>query len=443
MKFKLIAYMIFSIGWVQLNIGYGQTAETPTKPVTGKPCPDFTLDKVKYTGQSTIKLADLKGKWTFLDFWTTSCITCIKSFPKINSFYETLGDEMNFILIGSIRKEYKQVEEFYDRMAAKQKLTVPVAFDSVLMRKWQIYSVPYILIIDPQGIVQYITGGRNLTLEKLRMIMAGKEVDIYRKDTPLTEATAQELLVTSDNRDSILYASILTPWSGQRQRTGYEFKEFVSFKAKYILQGWSVTMMPLFGLYNYAFWGKAVWLRNDPLYGNVWPYPILELTDSSAFFYDFKNDVGKGTYNYSLKLPHPNITEQKLKDILQHELKIAFGYQTTIGQRDMPIWKLVALPGADQKLKSKGGDFFLSPGAKAAGFEIRNGSIEKVLSIIAYHLEENKVPFIDATEIDFSIDMKLDAEMTNLDQVQQALKPYNLTLIKATKPMKVLVITDY
>ena len=53
---------------------------------------------------SKLRTADLKGKVTFVNFWATSCVTCVAEMPKIVSTYEkykaqgygTLGVAMQY-----------------------------------------------------------------------------------------------------------------------------------------------------------------------------------------------------------------------------------------------------------------------------------------------------------------------------------------------------------
>lgn len=52
----------------------------------------------------------LKGKPTFINFWSTTCAPCLKEIPILNKLKESLGDKVNFIGITYDNKE--KVDKF-------------------------------------------------------------------------------------------------------------------------------------------------------------------------------------------------------------------------------------------------------------------------------------------------------------------------------------------
>jgi hypothetical protein len=125
---------------------------------------------------------------------------------------------------------------------------------------------------------------------------------------------------------------------------------------------------------------------------------------------------------------------------MRTELETIFGYVANIEMRPVPVWKLVAMPGAAAKLKTKGGTPQSSGGA--AGFTMRNINPKSLLDFVARYLEVDLVPFFDETGIKDNIDMTLDALMTNPADISRALNNYNLDLILDKKEMLVIVIKD-
>src|SRR6187200_1766785 len=47
----------------------------------------------EYINTKPISLADLKGKVILLDFWTYSCINCIRTIPHLNEWYDKYSDK--------------------------------------------------------------------------------------------------------------------------------------------------------------------------------------------------------------------------------------------------------------------------------------------------------------------------------------------------------------
>ena len=76
-------------------------------------------------------LADLKGKVVLFDFWTYSCINCIRTIPHLKSWYEKYKDD-GFIIVGIHTPEFEFERKLENVLAEVQKyeLEYPVALDN-------------------------------------------------------------------------------------------------------------------------------------------------------------------------------------------------------------------------------------------------------------------------------------------------------------------------
>ncbi len=103
-------------------------------------------------------LASLKGKVVLVDFWTYSCINCIRTLPYIQGYWEKFKD-MPFVLIGVHTPEFvfeKSQSNVADAIK-KHGLTYPVAqdndfgtWDAFANRYW-----PAKYLIDAEGYIRY------------------------------------------------------------------------------------------------------------------------------------------------------------------------------------------------------------------------------------------------------------------------------------------------
>ncbi len=417
----------------------------PAVPEIGKRLPDFAFTNVKNHNKNEISLEDFKGRWLLLDFWALTCKACIESFPKVNALQKEFRDSLQFVLVGKNSVEDNGgIEKFYEKRSKDLNLTLVAVFDSVVIKRWEVGPVPHIFIVDPNGIVRFITDGRDLIPEKIRDLLSGKKVSFYQVDVerPAFDLNNARLGDFSDNR--LLYFSILTKWNGERQNSGYDIDQWVNLTKEW-RGGWSVAMVPLYALYNYAYVGRYSWNSDDTLfYTKVNRFPILEVSDSSLFEFDYKFDLGKGTYNYGLKIPFERISQEYIMRELQRSLRDAFGFEVAVEKRAMPVWKLVARPGAKKKLQTKGGEPFSTEGNAVAGFVLRNHSMKEALDLIARYLSFNqRLVYLDETRITGAIDMTILADMTSYDSVRNAIQKYGLDLVRSTSEMKVVIIKDH
>jgi thiol-disulfide isomerase/thioredoxin len=422
-------------------ISFSQTAPLPE---VGKPMPDFALNNMVHYKTANASLKDFKGKWLFLDFWTINCKSCIESFPKINSLQSTFQNEAQFLFVGKNDKYNKGIEKLYERVSKNQNMNVAAAFDSVLFTRWSIRTVPHIYIIDSNGILRFITS--RLEKEKIQSLLNGEKVAFKTKDVVRPDFDPGKVFDTGTN---VLYSSVLVESKGENSSGfPYDIDLFAkpTFPQEEREKGWKATSLPLYMLYNYAYLGKAFWLFDSPFYGKVYAHPILEVRDSSFFQYPENEGYGKGSYNYYLKVPEGKISDGYIMGEMQRTLESVFGYQVSVEKREMPVWKLVAKPGIEKKLKSKGGEPFHNSKERAVtGFTLRNSHMKTLLRLATTNLPDLKrmITFIDETGITYNIDFTMmDTDMTSYDSVRKGLIAYGLDLVKGKKEMKVIVIRD-
>ena len=104
-----------------------------------------------------IHLANYKGKVVLIDFWTYSCINCIRTIPYLNDWYSKYADK-GFVIIGVHSPEF-EFEKNYDNVKnAVQKFGImyPVVLDNNL-GTWNAYGNQYWprhYLIDAQGYIR-------------------------------------------------------------------------------------------------------------------------------------------------------------------------------------------------------------------------------------------------------------------------------------------------
>ncbi len=105
---------------------------------------------------------DLKGKVVLVDFWTYSCINCIRTFPYLSEWWNKYQDE-DFVLLGIHTPEF-QFEKDRDNVieaAQKNNLTFPIAQDNdfVTWRNFNNRYWPAKYLFDKKGQLRYVHFG--------------------------------------------------------------------------------------------------------------------------------------------------------------------------------------------------------------------------------------------------------------------------------------------
>ncbi len=119
--------------------------------------PEFTgLTRWLNTDQG-LSLKDLKGKVVLIDFWTYTCINCLRTLPHVTQWYDTYKDK-GFVVIGIHTPEFefeKKTENVKQAIKAN-KINYPVAQDNDFAT-WYAYQNRYWpahYLIDAQGNVR-------------------------------------------------------------------------------------------------------------------------------------------------------------------------------------------------------------------------------------------------------------------------------------------------
>ncbi len=437
------------LSWITI-FAIAQSKDNNVFPEVGKPCPDFTIRNVAYYPTSVVRPSDFRKKWLVLDFFDKNCTICIASFPRYNDNQKRFADQVQFLLVGREDRE-NSIRAIYDKYRKQEKLVFPCAFDSSIFRRLDINSSPFTVIVNPDGIVQYVT--TYFSSKDLEAILAGQKPVLkkaYREHEPRAEKYTYDrslpLLVNNNGGSdtSFLFRSLLSSFNPDYQvPTGLGPITYPIDKASKYRYRFEAIGIDLHSLYRTAYLGTAIGIMfRDSLYGKVWKKNILEVRDSSLFFPDFT--TGKNYFCYSLSVPPSKYNRNFLMTAMQRDLKNYFGYEVAFEKRKMPYWRLVATADARSRLPSKGGMPYASPtdNKYRDSFAIKNKPIayliEKVLPT-----NTTDEPFIDETGINGNIDITLHLGMLpKLSRIIESLRTQGLDLVIGEREMWVLVIKE-
>lgn len=152
----------------QLNQLKGQS---PTAPIGN--APEFVGISHWINVDTPLTKESLKGKVILIDFWTYTCINCIRTLPHVTGWYEKYKNE-GFVVIGVHTPEFAFEKETENvKNAIKQYgITYPVAQDNDY-KTWNAYQNQYWpahYLIDAQGKIRYTHFGEGNYEETEQMI---------------------------------------------------------------------------------------------------------------------------------------------------------------------------------------------------------------------------------------------------------------------------------
>jgi thiol-disulfide isomerase/thioredoxin len=134
-----------------------------TRPVTkGDVAPLFALPRIEAKGAlgETLALDALRGKVVVLDFWATWCQPCLKALPVLDA-YQRKHPEVHVVTI-NIDDAAEARAHFDER---RYTLTL-LAGDATITDRYNVATIPHTVVIDTSGVVQYVSRGAGLNLER-------------------------------------------------------------------------------------------------------------------------------------------------------------------------------------------------------------------------------------------------------------------------------------
>jgi thiol-disulfide isomerase/thioredoxin len=111
-----------------------------------------------WLNSAPLTIAGLKGKVVLVDFWTYTCINCIRTLPYVTRWYDSYKDK-GLVVVGVHTPEYafeRKTDNVKDAIA-RFKIHYPVAQDNGY-QTWSAYDNRYwpaIYLIDKQGRIVY------------------------------------------------------------------------------------------------------------------------------------------------------------------------------------------------------------------------------------------------------------------------------------------------
>ena len=181
-------------------------APTPTAIPTAMPTPtvstenrvDIESDEAtapEFAGVSgwinsePLRMTDLRGKVVLIDFWTYTCINCIRTFPHLKEWHAKYADK-GLVVVGVHSPEFffETVRSNVEQAVSDFGIEYPVAQDN-LLNTWKVFgnrSWPGKFLIDKNGVIRFRHFGEGQyakTEMQIRELLA--ETGVSLADTPV------------------------------------------------------------------------------------------------------------------------------------------------------------------------------------------------------------------------------------------------------------------
>jgi cytochrome c biogenesis protein CcdA/thiol-disulfide isomerase/thioredoxin len=187
--------------------------------------PDFTGTQEWFNTANgePLSLDDLKGKVVLIDFWTFTCINCIRTFPYLEAWQERYGSE-GFTIVGVHSPEFPFEKDAgnVERAIRQNHLTYPVVQDNDLATwdAWGNQYWPAHYLIDAQGKVRGAHFGEGAYAETERAIRTLLREAGHGNLGPGARATSEDPSAGEITPETYLGAARALGWVNGQIRPG-------------------------------------------------------------------------------------------------------------------------------------------------------------------------------------------------------------------------------
>lgn len=189
-----------------------EPAAAPTENIQlqnlGK-APEFTgIDH--WLNSNPLTMASLKGKVVLVDFWTYSCINCIRTLPYVTKWYDTYNKD-GFVVVGVHTPEFSFEKDTNNVQAAIQRFSIhyPVAQDNEY-GTWKAYGNEYWpaeYLIDKNGNIVYLHFGEgeyDHTENAIRELLGMKQTATPDNGADLSQVQSPEMYFGTDRLQNLI-----------------------------------------------------------------------------------------------------------------------------------------------------------------------------------------------------------------------------------------------
>lgn len=226
----------------------------PKEELVSKKAPELT-GIVNWINSPPLSLMQLRGKVVLIDFWTYSCINCLRTLPYLERWYAEYKDK-GFVIIGVHTPEFEFEKSPQNVAAAAARLGVkyPIAQDNDY-KTWQAYHNqfwPAHYLIDQKGIIvsEHFGEGNYLETEnEIRKLLGLKPLEMEVKPQEAKTLTPETYLgkARADSYNKTVF--LKGPWKHEEEKIVSESNEstielhFLASKVYLVMTGTNNTPM--------------------------------------------------------------------------------------------------------------------------------------------------------------------------------------------------------
>ena len=164
-----------------------------------------------YINTDPVTLEELRGNVVLVDFWTYSCINCIRTIPYLNAWHNKYSDD-GLVILGVHTPEFEFEKDYNNVKAAVEKFEIQYAVvqdnEKGTWKEYENRYWPRKYLIDNEGYIRYdhIGEGSYAETEKVIQLLLSERAAYIHANVTIDESISKP-----ENAQSVNFGRINTP----------------------------------------------------------------------------------------------------------------------------------------------------------------------------------------------------------------------------------------
>lgn len=406
----------------------------------GDKFPNYTFNVFTADSSLQFTIDSYKGKNIIFDLWDVHCSGCISGIKKLDSLQKLFPDKMKIILVTKNSRE--QVEKLFSKKDVGRPDLLSVVGDTTLYDTFFPHDGdPLSVWIDDTGIIRYITGGYNTTVDNIIRFFKKERLNVAHQTKLKDFNSANPLIEEAAARLKFYTAAYSLFTLGLQDIVNTNRIEILNDQTNgkpYSLKALNASRLVL---YQLAF--------NKELYGfdlnmfRLQKNNRIILASRRADSLKTPNEVeqldtwrSKNCFCYELYLPHENSAD--FFKWMQQDLQRFFNLESNI-----QLIKAECLILSETKNSNSGSlkDISLNQTklSKSGRYNKRERMTTSMKELI-YLTQDFNLPLVNEITSHPDISIKLPSQISSIKELNDILSKYGLSLSKGIRKIKYLVI---
>ncbi|MBN7813089.1 TlpA family protein disulfide reductase [Algoriphagus sp. H41] len=381
-------------------------------------------------GSDRVRLDDYRGKYLILEFWSPTCTGSIASLPELEKIARKYPDRLEVLPLSIFSED--RVDEALQSYASLAAMQLPMVADASSLRAYFPHAtIPHLIILDPKGVVVAITGMEDLTEQNLELLLdTGVSAFRLKEDRRIRLDPNEKLISGSPGlaNKNIWFQSALTGYIPDVNGSLIQrYEDFSHIR---------IVNMALYSHYQLAYSERS---QTDYFGTNrieTVGFGREEVfTNKSGADYRAWMEEGGHVFGYELIAP-PTANPYQL---MREDLKRYFPeISATVETKKKKVYALVQQPGKTfPRSIAEERSYQTGPiGVKMTHYPLQGF----VYHLNVVFLQSSPIPVINRTGIDYPIDLELEAQLSSVESLRQALRLNGLDLIEREEEIPILVL---